>query len=123
MNRARFEILVRKAVSELPEAFRKHLETVAIVVQDAPTRAQLERWNLEPEDDDLLGFYDGVPLTERSLDDVSVAGDVIYVFQRAHEETCSAERELTAELRKTVIHEVGHHFGLDDDRIDELGFG
>lgn len=123
MNRARFEILVRKAVAELPERFRRHLETVAIVVQDGPTAAQLRRWELDPEDDDLLGFYDGTPITERGGDDVAPASDVIYVFQRAHEEMCPAERDLIAEVRRTVVHEVGHHFGLDDARIDELGFG
>jgi predicted Zn-dependent protease with MMP-like domain len=123
MNRARFEALVRRSLAEIPDEFRRHLESVAIVVQERPTPEQLRQWELDPDDADLLGFYDGVPLTEGEDDAVVPRNDAIYVFQRAHEEMCASESELVDEIRRTVIHEVGHHFGLDDDRIDELGFG
>jgi predicted Zn-dependent protease with MMP-like domain len=122
MNSARFAALVRRAVAEVPEPFRSRIAGLKIVVQDEPTPAQLRQWELGAEDADLLGFYDGVPLTERSEEDPVPSQDAIYVFRRAHLEMCADDEELAEEVRKTVIHEIGHHFGLDDDRIDELGY-
>jgi predicted Zn-dependent protease with MMP-like domain len=122
VNRARFEAIVKKAIAEIPEEFRKLLDGLQVIVQDAPTEEQLRRWEIDPEEDDLLGFYDGVPLTERGEDDLRRT-DAVYVFMHAHLDMCPTDRELVEEIRKTVVHEIGHHFGLDDDRIDDLGYG
>jgi len=122
MNRARFELLVKKALDGLPDEFRRHIADVSVVVQDRPTRDQLARWAIEAEDEDLLGFYDGVPLTERSTLHDGVVSDVIYVFREPHLDVCDTDEDLCEEIRRTVVHEVAHHFGLDDDRIDELGY-
>jgi predicted Zn-dependent protease with MMP-like domain len=122
VNRARFEAIVKKAIAEIPEEFRKLLDGLQVIVQDAPTEEQLRRWEIDPEEDDLLGFYDGVPLTERGEDDLRRT-DAVYVFMHAHLDMCPTDRELVEEIRKTVVHEIGHHFGLDDDRIDDIGYG
>ncbi len=122
MNSARFAEAVRQALTTVPLQFRAVVAELRVVVQDAPTKAQLREWELPPEDADILGVYDGVPITERSEDDPAPPGDTIYVFRRAHLEMCADEAELLEEIRRTVVHEIGHHFGLDDDRIDELGY-
>ncbi len=125
MKRAHFETLVRRAIDRLPKQFRDHLANVEFIVDDRPSAEVLELAGIAPEDDDLLGFYDGVPLTERSeySDAPSPVTDTIYLFQKSLEEMCQTEDELVEEIRITVLHEIGHHFGLDDDEIEELGFG
>ena len=84
-----------------------------------------ESLDLDPEEDTLLGFYDGVPVGERShsSDLPEPVTDTIYLFQGALEEACESEAELVEEIRVTLLHEIGHHFGLDDDEIEKLGYG
>jgi predicted Zn-dependent protease with MMP-like domain len=79
----------------------------------------LRRWDI-PADEQLLGFYEGVPLTERTSDYGLIAPDVIYIFQKAIEAECPSDEEIQNEVRRTVRHEIAHHFGIEDERLEEL---
>ena len=119
MERSRFESLVRQAVQQIPEELGSLLDNVDMVVEDMPAQDQLAGHVLE-EDDYLMGLYEGVPLTERE-DYGMVLPDKITLFQRSIEGYCSSDEEIVNEVRKTVVHELAHHFGIDDDRLEELG--
>lgn len=118
MNRDRFRRLVQRAVAEIPPPFRAHLEEVAIVIEREPSPADRAEAGLAA-DDELFGLYVGTPLTER-FDYHMVLPDRILIFQGAHERHFRAE-DLPAEIRRTVMHEVAHHFGIDDDRLQAMG--
>ena len=119
MERSRFERLVRKALQEIPVEIRGYLDNVDVLVEDWPSGEQLGGHVIE-EGDFLLGLYEGVPLSQRS-DYGMVLPDRITLFQGAMEAVCSSEEELVEELRNTVVHEVAHHFGIDDERLGEIG--
>jgi len=115
MSRAAFEKCVNDALDEIPDDLLALIDNVAILVEDEP-----------PEDEpaDLLGLYDGVALTER--DGWWEAGslpDRLFIFRNPILDICDTRADVVREVRITVLHEVGHYFGLDDDRIDELGYG
>ena len=119
MERSKFEGLVRDAMQQMPQEILGYLENVDLVVEDWPTKEQLAGHVIE-EADYLLGLYEGVPLTER-YDYGMVLPDKITLFQRSIEEVCSSDEEVIEEVRDTVVHEVAHHFGIDDERLAELG--
>lgn len=120
MERERFQTLVRQALDSLPEEFRAHLDNVAVVIADRPPP--------EFESDDgaergpLLGLYEGHPLPDRSFDFGLALPDKITIFQSSVESICATDDEVRHEVRLTVLHEIAHHFGIDDDRLDELGY-
>ena len=120
MDRRQFERLVARAVEDLPEEFAERLENVDIVVEDWPSRHQLASVGLR-RGDLLLGLYEGVPLTHRSSHYGLVPPDKITVFQKPIEAKCRYEDEVAAEIRRVVQHELAHHFGISDARLDELG--
>ena len=120
MNRKRFENLVRQAMDELPQEFRERLENVAVIVEDNPSDELLERMEI-PEEDTLFGLYEGTPLTERGFES-PLYPDRIWIFQRPIEEECDSEKEIKEEIKVTIVHEVAHFFGLDDDYLEELGY-
>ena len=105
-----FDEHVRAALDELPEHIAAALENVAVVVEDE-----------NPEDPDLLGLYHGIPLPERE-DTAGLAPDTISIYRIPLEESFSDPTELQEEIRITVLHELGHYFGLDEDRLAELGY-
>ncbi len=107
---ARFEELVGDALDAIPEALGRHMDNVWVVVEE---RARGE---------DLLGLYEGVPLTERDQYGGMVLPDRITIYRRPICEMCESEDDVVETVRETVIHEVAHHFGIDDDRLDELGW-
>ena len=119
MTRAEFERLVRQAVDQIPDELRSRVENVDMVIEDWATREQLVGSGLA-ESDGLLGLYEGIPLTERYGYDM-VLPDKITLFQKAIESICSSDEEVVAEVRDTVVHEVAHHFGIDDDALTEMG--
>ncbi|MEZ6195112.1 MAG: metallopeptidase family protein [Planctomycetota bacterium] len=124
MNLRQFEKLVRRALEDIPESFRGYLEEVAFMVEDRVTPALARRLDLDPAEPDPLGFYDGVPLGERGSFDTSPVMDTIYVFREPHVEQFGDDRrELIEQVRITVIHEIAHHFGLEEDEVDDLGYG
>jgi predicted Zn-dependent protease with MMP-like domain len=119
MESRRFEELVTEAVEHLPEEFLDRLENIDIVVADEPTRDQL-RQNDTESGDTLLGLYEGVPLTSRTSH-YSFIPDKITIFQKPIEAICHSDSEIVAEIRRVVLHEIAHHFGIDDERLEELG--
>jgi predicted Zn-dependent protease with MMP-like domain len=122
MDRERFEQLVIRAVETLPEEFIERLENIDVVVEDYPTREQLDSVGLR-RGRDLLGLYEGVPLTRRSAHYGLVPPDKISIFQQPVEAKCRGDVEITAEIRRVVRHEIAHHFGIGDARLEEIERG
>lgn len=116
---ARFERLVEQALGTIPEPFRDALAEVAIVIDDEPT-AEQRRENDLADDEDLYGLYEGVPRIEYAADSAPVANRIT-LFRLALEEDFPDPRDLAEEVRLTVVHELAHHLGIGDDRLDELG--
>ncbi|MCI7455868.1 metallopeptidase family protein [Actinomyces urogenitalis] len=120
---ADFEDAVGDALDSLPPDLAEAMDNVVILVQDEPEPDMLRR-----EDHDelgrptLLGLYDGVPLTERDASWSLVLPDRIFIFKGPLERWCTSREELVEEITVTVIHEIAHHFGIDDDRLHELGW-
>ncbi len=108
-----FEALVAKALDDLPEEFAALLENVAVVVEEEPTEEDLASVDLDPEDD-LLGLYQGVPLSARDSS-YGALPDRVVIYRGPILRLCSSRREVIREVRDTVVHELGHHFGLDED--------
>ena len=121
MDREKFEWLVARAIDSLPDEFRSKLENIDVVVEDWPTEYQLAQVGLE-EDETLLGLYEGVPLTMRS----SLYGlvpDKITIFRMPIQAKCRYVDQITAEIERVVRHEIAHHFGIGDDRLEQIERG
>jgi predicted Zn-dependent protease with MMP-like domain len=116
VNIASFEAVVDRVVEELPRWVTDQMENVAIIVESKPTRGQ------DPSAQGILGIYEGVPLSERGVDYFGVTPDRIVIFYTPHLAMQLNEAELSEEIRITVLHEVGHHLGLTDERLHELGW-
>ena len=116
-----FSAILDNAIKELPEEFREKLENVAIIVEDYPSKELLERMEV-PEDETLFGLYEGVPLTERGHFEAPLLPDRIYIFQREIEDACDSPEEVKEELKITLVHEIAHFFGIDDDYLEEIGY-
>ena len=114
-----FEQLVIEAIDSLPEEFIKRLDNVDITVESMPTRAQLAQQGI-PDDSLLLGLYEGVPMTARQNYGF-VLPDKITIFQESIEMACATSEEIVHVVRDTHLHEVAHHFGIDDDALHALG--
>ena len=122
VSKQRFAELVEEALRQLPQPFAQHLEEMSLEIKDRPSAKQLKQSGLE-EDDLLLGLYVGHPMTQRSIEYSGVLPDAIYIFQEDVELATDSEKELIEQVRVTVLHEIGHHFGMDEDDLDELGYG
>ncbi len=120
MQRERFRRIVQQALDELPDQLAGFLDNVAIVVEREPSEYDLQEAGLKPGDE-LFGLYIGTPLVDR-MNYQMVLPDRILIYQGPHERRFAHET-LAEEIRRTVIHEVAHHFGIDDDRLHELGWG
>lgn len=117
-----FEELVAMAIDSLPDEFAAALDNVAIVVEDEPDEDDLAAMGLGPDESDrLLGLYVGRPKTEQGHWDL-VLPDKISIYRLALCDECDSTEELAAAVRKTVLHEIGHYFGLSDERLEELGW-
>ena len=116
-----FEELVLEAIQELPQELLARLDNVAIVVQRWPTRVQMEVADLV-ERGELLGLYEGIPLTDRENYNL-VLPDKISIFQGPVEAACDTREEMAREVKVTVAHEIAHHFGIDDEQLEEMGLG
>ena len=114
-----FERLVDRALAAIPSPFREHLAEVAIVIDDEPSADQLRENGMAP-DESLYGIYEGVPITEYGADWVAMPNRIT-LFRLPLEEDFPDPEDLADEVRITVIHELAHHLGIDDDRLDELG--
>ena len=111
------EALVADALDEIPPDLATAVENVAVVVADWPTPAQLAGRR-----GTLLGLYEGIPLTSRTTQYAGVLPDRITIYRRAICAICRTEADVAVQVRRTVVHEVGHHFGIDDHRLRELGW-
>ena len=115
-----FERLVERALATIPEPFAAALDEVAVVIEDEPTDDQLRDNGLGPRET-LYGLYEGVPRTAYAADWVA-APNKISLFRLPLEEDFADPNELADEVRRTVVHELAHHLGIDDDRLGELGW-
>lgn len=122
VSKPEFESLVERALAEVPAEFAQILEEVPVEIRSRPTPEQLRTSNI-PEGHLLLGLYRGRPRTIRSVEDSGAMPDVIYIFQQHIELACNSEAQLVDQVRKTVLHEIGHHFGMSEKDLDELGYG
>ena len=122
VSKAHFADLVEKAMRSLPAQFANFLQEVPIEVRDRPTRRELRDVGLE-DDHLLLGLYHGRPRTLRSVMDSGTVPDVIYLFQECIELSCDSEEDLIEQVRTTVLHEIGHHFGMSEEDLEEAGYG
>ena len=119
MDRARFERLVERVVEGLPDEFHARLENVDVVVEDWPTQDDLTSLGLRHRYE-LLGLYQGVPLTKRGGHYGLVPPDKVTIFQRPIEAKCRDDAKIMAEIGRVVRHEIAHHFGIGDRRLKEL---
>jgi predicted Zn-dependent protease with MMP-like domain len=119
MNRRRFEALVDKALRRLPRKFKEKIANVAVVVEDWADDETLADVGIEPPDT-LYGLYRGIDLTRRDSAYGNVLPDTISIYQGPIEEDCVDEDEMADLIRETVIHEVGHYFGLDDETMHRI---
>jgi predicted Zn-dependent protease with MMP-like domain len=119
MDRAAFERLVVEATTLIPKRFRREMKNIAVVVEDEPSPALLAEMEIEPPDS-LYGLYQGTPLTERSWGFGNSLPDKVTIFQLPIEEDCDDEDEIRAVIGETLIHEIGHYFGLSEEEIEEI---
>jgi len=112
---------LREALSELPPMFRDALTNVAVVVEERPPDDLLDELGI-PSDDTLYGFYHGVPLPERSFQDSGLLPDKISVYRGPLVEDFPDRRELRRQIRITLLHEIGHYFGMDEEELSRLGY-
>ena len=113
MTRERFEELETGAMDTVPAELAALVDNCVVLVEDDPPAG----------DPDLLGLYDGTPLTERGQDYTMALPDRITIFRSPTLAMCESEEEVVEEVRITVVHEIAHHFGIDDDRLHDLGYG
>lgn len=122
MTRDEFDVLVEEALGTIPQKFRDALKNVAIVVEDEPTPEQLA--SIDDEDfgdhDTLLGLYEGVPITERKWDDGNRLPDKVTLFQGPIEDASEDDDDVVIAIGETLIHEIGHYFGLSEDEIQAI---
>src|SRR5262245_1492490 len=122
MTRAEFEALVHRALRRLPRHFRARIENVVVVVEDWADAATLDEMGIEPPDT-LYGLYRGVDLTRRDSGYGNVLPDTVTIYQGPIEEDCEDEEEMAELVRETIIHEIGHYFGLDDETMHRIEDG
>lgn len=119
MTRERFHQLVQAALEDIPREFRDALQNIAIVIEDDPSPEQLADVGIEPPDT-LYGLYEGTPLPERAWADGNRLPDKVTLFQRPIEEDSLDEDDVVVGIGETLIHEIGHYFGLSEDEIQEI---
>jgi predicted Zn-dependent protease with MMP-like domain len=119
MTRAQFERLVEQALRSLPRRFRRTMANIAVVVEDWADDETLTEMGIEPPDT-LYGLYRGVDLTRRDSGYGNMLPDTIHIYQGPIEADCADPDEMSDLVRDVVIHEVGHHFGLDDETMEGI---
>lgn len=117
MRRAEFEKLVEEAIAAVPERFRQEMANLAFVIEDLPPAGK----DADGEEGDLLGLYEGIPLTERTFDESGILPDKITVYMSVVEDEAEETSEpLDKVVRETVWHEIAHYFGFDEDAAERL---
>ena len=112
-----FEDMVAEAIDQLPDQFAELLDNVAVMVEETPSLADLEAVGMAPsEGDELLGLYHGVPIGDRGSE-YSALPDRVVLYRRSILRVCTTRREVVSEVRDTLVHELGHYFGLSDEEM------
>jgi predicted Zn-dependent protease with MMP-like domain len=119
MTRARFEQLVAEAIRSIPPRFRDELRNIAVMVEDEPPDDLLDEMEIEPPDT-LFGLYQGTPLTERGWDYGNALPDRIVLYQGPIEDTSETDDDVVVAIGETLIHEVGHYFGLSEEELEAI---
>ena len=114
MNRDEFVNVAEEALDSLPEEFRSRIQNVAILVEDFPSHQKTPQQRL------LLGIFHGVPATKKSVFDLSVGPAHIVLYQKNIEAVCSSEAEVRHQIRQTLIHELGHYFGMTEEQLKDV---
>ena len=117
MNHDEFEAVIHGVLDSLPAWVHEGLHNIDVLVVDEPSTEH------DPDREGLLGLYVGVPLPERGADYAGELPDVIYIFRQPHLDLGLRVEELHDEIATTLIHEIAHYFGIDDDHLDEIGWG
>ncbi len=107
-----FEEMINDALDTIPEEFARHMTNMVVLARD-----------FNPDEPMLLGLFEGIPLTEQHSNHSGFLPDAVFVYKDALEAMCSDEEELRHEVKVTVLHEVGHYFGLEEHELHELGWG
>ena len=122
-SRAAFDALVRRALEAIPDPFRRRLDNVTVTVQDRPARKLLREMGCAA-DETIYGLYEGTPLIERDVAEPPLYPDRVTIFREPLEEDFGDDAdEIVRQIRITVIHEIGHHFGLTDDDMEHMEEG
>lgn len=116
ISRSRFAAIVDDAIDELPDWVVDRIDNLFVVVEDTPTAEQ------DPEGEGILGIYEGTSLADRGVDYFGTTPDRIVIFYGPHMELGLRDAELADEVRRTVLHEIAHHLGIDDERLHDLGW-
>ena len=119
MTRGAFEQCVAEALATIPRRFRDAMSNIAIVVEDEPPDELLEEMEIDPPDT-LFGLYQGTPLTERQWAFGNALPDRILIFQGPHEREAEDDDDLIVSIGETLIHEIGHYFGMSEEEIEEV---
>ncbi len=122
VSEKRFDGIVKRALAHIPEEIRKHLDNLVISVLPRPSREMRKEMGLRPNDE-VLGLFQGVALIERSVTSPPLYPDTIFLFQGPLEEMAETVEELEEQIEITVVHEVAHYIGMDEERLAELGYG
>jgi predicted Zn-dependent protease with MMP-like domain len=120
--RSRFEEIVAQAIDSIPENLHRRIENVAVVIEDAPDRETLLDLGLDAKEDTLYGLYQGTPISERGAAYGNALPDRIVIYYLPLTEDFGDEYHLRREIRRTVIHEIGHYFGLSDRELRGMGY-
>lgn len=120
MERERFNRLVGEALDSLPAKFRRKIENVAVVVEDYPPGQEPLGRAQEGSEGLLMGEFQGTPATRKSVWDSAAGPDRIVLYQKNIEAVCETEKEIREEVRLTVLHELGHYFGMSEDQLEEV---
>jgi predicted Zn-dependent protease with MMP-like domain len=119
MTREKFERLVADAITLIPKRFRREMKNIAIIVEDEPSAELLEEMEIDPPDS-LYGLYQGTPLPERSATWGNTLPDCVTLFQKVIEEDCDDDDDVRMVIGETLIHEIGHYFGLSEEEIEDI---
>ena len=117
MSVEQFEGVVAEALEELPSDLAEHIENLMVMVEDEPERQLLVDFGMDPDEDLLFGLYEGVALPRRGSSYSGTLPDRILIYRLPLLEACATRRELRREIRLTVIHELGHYFGLEEEEL------
>ena len=120
MSDEEFEQAIEEALAGIPDRFRRVLENVGIAMAQEPNERELD--TMCTAGGELLGLYEGIPVTRRTSGYSGVMPDVITIFKGPHERVCATRRQMVEQIRKTVLHEIGHYFGFDDDYLHAHGY-